>query len=179
MKDFPVERCYFLDESGVNLAMTTTYALAPKGERALGKKPAKKEENMTVIGAIGYDGFMSPLCLDGASDGSIFLTYLKEELIPKLSQGDILFMDNVSFHKVEGIEEVLKEKGIILEYLPPYSPDLNPIEECWSKIKAILRKFGARTKEELYQALNYALDAITLTDIQGWFGHAGYCVASS
>ena len=119
---------------------------------------------------------MAPLVLSGAVNGTVFYGYLEQCVVPQLKPGDILFMDNLPAHKVAGIESLIRNRESALIYLPPYSPDLNPIELAWSKIKTILRRLKARTFEDLLQALKQALCAITSQDIQNWFTHCGYAI---
>ncbi len=126
---------------------------------------------------IGLEGITAPLALSGPVNGTVFYGYLQQCVVPTLKPGDILFMDNLSAHKVAGIEELLRARGAHLIYLPPYSSDLNPIELAWSKIKTMLRRLKARTFSDLIEALKQALLAITSQDIQGWFAHCGYAIS--
>lgn len=168
------KRCKFIDESGVNLAMTRRYGRAPRGERARGSVPINYGSNLTIIGALGTSGLGAVMTVDGATDGDIFRVYVAKVLCPTLRRGDIVVMDNLGAHKVSGIREAIEERGGKLIYLPPYSPDFSPIERCWSKIKTILRSAGARTREALEGAIKKALSTITESDALAWFAHCGY-----
>jgi len=170
----PAERLVFLDESGCNAAMAREYARAPIGERAEDDKPSSYGDNVSIVGAMGLAGLRTLMTLNGAVDGDAFLGFVKQFLAPTLKPGDIVLMDNLSVHKQAGIREAIEAVGAQLRYLPPYSPDFNPIEKCWSKIKSILRTIGARTREALDEAIATAMKAITGEDAAGWFTHAGY-----
>lgn len=174
--EFLVRRLKFLDESGNNLALTRLFGRAVPGERVAEGVPQNRGENVTVLAALGLGGVSAPMTVNGAVDGEVFLAYVREVLCPTLCEGDIVVMDNLQAHKVAGVEEAITEKGARLEYLPPYSPDMNPIEKCWSKIKTYLRKVKARTREALEAALKEALLQITETDARAWFAHCGYPV---
>lgn len=169
-----LDRFKFIDESGVNLAMTRLYGRAPRGERARGSVPINYGSNLTIIGALGTGGLEAMMTVDGATDGEIFRVYVSEMLCPSLRPGDIVVMDNLRAHKVSGIREAIEGTGAKLIYLPPYSPDLSPIERCWSKIKTALRAIGARTRRALERAIKKALSTITESDALAWFAHCGY-----
>ena len=166
----------FLDESSVNLSFTRLYGRAAPGERVVDHTPQPAGCQTTTLAVIGLEGITAPLVLSGAVNGLVFYGYLQQCVVPTLKPGDILFMDNLTAHKVTGIEALIRAGGAELIYLPPYSPDLNPIELAWSKIKTILRRLKARTFSDLIEALKQALLAITPQDIQGWFGHCGYAI---
>ena len=118
------------------------------------------------------------MSFEGAVNGNIFRVFVEQVLAPTLCEGDVVLMDNLSSHKVNGIEEAIQSRGAQLLYLPPYSPDFSPIEECWSKVKAWLKKVEARTIEALYEAIEHAFDEVTKSDLVGWFRHCGYAVHS-
>ena len=173
--------------------MTRLYGRAPKGERVLGSVPRDHGPNVTIIGSIsleGVDAAMSFVRLlkryiiglrifgEGAVNGDIFRVFVEQVLAPTLCEGDVVLMDNLASHKVKGIEEAIQGRGAQLLYLPPYSPDFSPIEECWSKVKAWLKKVEARTIEALYEAIERAFDKVTRSDLAGWFQHCGYAVHS-
>lgn len=170
------ERLKFLDEAGSNLALTRLHGRAAPGERIAEGVPQNYGENVTMLAAIGVGGVQAPMTVNGAVDGVVFLSYVREVLCPTLSEGDIVVMDNLRAHKVAGVREAIEAAGARLEYLPPYSPDLNPIEKCWSKVKTFLRKAKARTREALEAALKQALLTITEADARAWFTHCGYPV---
>jgi transposase len=165
-------RLTFLDESGVNTAMTPTRAWAPRGERASGSAPTSWGST-TVIAAVGLDGVKAPLVFPGATDTTAFQSYVDEVLTPGLKPGDVVVFDNLKPHLAPGVKASIKRAGATVLRLPPYSSDYNPIEELWSKFKGQLRRLGARTKEDLYDAVGEALDHVTVQDIVGWFNHSG------
>lgn len=154
--------------------MARLYARAPKGERAYASAPVNKGQNVTVLGALSLDGIVEAMTIDGSADGQVVSTFIQDVLVPALRPGPIVIMDNLSAHKVDGIQDALEARGARLEYLPSYSPDFSPIEKCWSKVKAILRAKAARTRACLDQAITEALDMITAQDARGWFTHCGY-----
>ena len=154
--------------------MARNYARSEKGERAIDSKPFKKGKQVTVLGALSLEGIKGAMTIEGSTDGVVFLTYLEQILIPCLRPGNVIIMDNLTSHKVTGVQEIIESAGARLEYLPPYSPELSPIEEAWSKFKEILRSKAARTPEMLDIAVTYAIGAITPHDAKGWFGHCGY-----
>ena len=165
----------FLDEAGVNLGMTRRYARSEKGKRAYGQVPKNRGKNVTLVGALSWtNGFIAPMTWQGGTDGLTFRTYVEIALVPQLWEGACVVMDNFKSHHVEGIREAIEAAGAKLVYLPPYSPDFSPIENCWSKIKTILRTRAARTYDALNQAISDALDEITYNDIIGWFSHCCY-----
>lgn len=131
-------------------------------------------DNISLIGAIRLDGITTAMTIAGAVDGEAFVAFTERMLAPELRPGDVVVMDNLAAHKVKGVKEAIEAVGARLIYQPPYSPDLNPIEKCWSKVKHILRSIGARTKESLHQAMAQALDRVTLSDLLGWFNYCGY-----
>jgi transposase len=167
-------RCKFIDESGINLALARLYGRAPRGTRALGSVPVNYGANLTIIGALGSTGLEALMTVEGATDGDVFLVYVKRVLAPTLHAGDIVIMDNLGAHKVDGVKEAIEACGASVLYLPPYSPDLSPIERCWSKLKTALRAIGARTRRALNRALAHALATITESDALAWFAHCGY-----
>lgn len=169
-------RCKFIDESGFNLAMTPRYGWAEKGERAVGSVPINYGQNLTLIGALRLKGLEAPMTVEGATDGEVFRAYVEQGLCPTLAVGDVVIMDNLSAHKVSGIREAIERRGAEVVYLPPYSPDLNPIEPCWSKLKSAVRRVGARTREGLEEAIAQVIETISAADAQAWFTHYGYPV---
>lgn len=164
----------FLDETGVNIAMARRYARAPKGKRVQTSAPVNKGKNVTVLGALSPEGILAAMTIEGSTDTAVFLAFVQTVLVPVLRPGQIVIMDNLSSHKVNGIKEAIESAQATLEYLPSYSPDLSPIEKCWSKFKEFLRAKAARTRELLDKAITEALDIITPQDAQGWFAHCGY-----
>lgn len=174
---FEVGHYIFLDEMGSNLGLTRRYGRAAPGERVRDEVPGDRGGNISTIGAIGVDGIRTGLSVPGAIDGETMLFFVEELLVPTLNRGDIVLMDNASIHKLDDIEDALEAAGAGLLFLPPYSPDLNPIEHGWSKVKARLRALKARTGPALLDALVTAFAAITPQDLQGWFRHCGYQIA--
>ena len=163
----------FVDEAGSQLGMTRLHARAPRGQRAHGTQIRNRGTNLTTIGALSLTGMQASLLFGGGTDKQAFLTFVQEVLVPTLTPGQIVVLDNLGAHRAKGVEKAVEGAGCQLVYTPPYSPDLNPIEECWSKVKAILRTLGARTKEALSEAIGQAFALLTPSDIQGWFRHAG------
>jgi transposase len=173
-KDLDPEKMVFVDETASNTALTRMYGRAPKGKRANGKVPRNKGKNMTVIASLSPSGMGETLILEGAANGEMFTLYLEKVLMPSLHPGQIVIMDNASIHEGEKVRQAIEAKGCHLLFLPPYSPDFSPIEEAFSKFKAILRRIGARTPQELQEAIIHALQEITAHDAHGWFRHCGY-----
>ena len=176
VQDLDVGRLKFVDESGVNLAMTRRFGRATPGQRVVDSVPDNYGANETLLAALGLDGLDAPWVVDGASNGDIFHCWVSKVLCPTLQPGDIVLWDNLSAHKVIGVEALLVARGARLLRLSPYSPDFNPIEQGWSKIKTFLRRAKARTVEALIEAIKEALDSVTTADIRGWFAHCGYPV---
>lgn len=164
----------FVDESGFHLAMTPSYARAPRGERAYGQVPRNRGKNTSFLAALSLNGLQAPMTLQGSLDGIAFETYPEQVLAPTLTPGQIIVLDNHRIHKGDRVAELLASKGCSLLFLPPDSPDLNPIEEALSKIKTFVKACQARARDALDQAIAAALKTITLQDILGWFGHSGY-----
>jgi transposase len=169
----------FIDESGSNQAMARGYGRAPRGRRAPGAKPVQRGRHVTMVGALGLVGVVAAMMLEGFMDGAAFRAFVQEVLAPQLRPGQVVVLDNLKAHKMAGVREAIEARGARLLYLPPYSPDFSPIEECWSKLKALLRTKAARTLEHLWQAITEAFAAITSEEAQGWFTHAGYRVQSN
>jgi transposase len=171
-----LEHLKFIDESGVNLAMTRIYGRASRGERVVGAVPQNYGANVTMIAALSLQGIEAVMTIDGATDAEVFRAYVEQVLCPTLVPGDIVVMDNLRAHKVAGIRERITARGAQLTYLPPYSPDLSPIEPCWSKLKTLLRAAQARTREALDTAIQQALAAVVPSDARSWFRHCGYAL---
>jgi transposase len=172
------ERLIFVDEAGVNTAMTHRFARAPRGERAHDSAPRNYGEQTLLISALGLErGLLATMTVQGAVDTLCFDAYVARVLGPRLRRGDVVVLDNLGAHKASCLEQVAEERGAQVRWLPPYSPDYSPIENCWSKIKTALRAAKARTPDELEKALVKAIELVTKADIQGWFIHCGYSVA--
>ena len=164
----------FVDESGFNVAMTLPYAYAPRGQRAVGRVPKNRGENTSLVAAISLDeGVGDAMTLTGAVDGVAFLAYLEQVIAPKLRPGQIVVMDQLGVHRKPEVREAIEARGCELVLLPGYSPDFNPIELAFSKIKAFVKAVGARTRGALDSAIAAALSTVSLGDVLGWFEHAG------
>lgn len=170
------QKLIFVDETGTNLGMVRTYGRAPIGKRVVGDKPRNPGSNISLVGALGIKGVTAVMLLKGAIDGEAFKAFVKQALAPTLKPGDIVLMDNLNIHKVAGIEKIIKGKKATLRYLPSYSPDFSPIENCWSKVKEFLRSTAARTEYDLQEGVKNALNKVTETDVKGWFKHCGYSI---
>jgi transposase len=160
--------------AAVNLA--PLYGRSPTGERVYGAKPTGPGKRVSTIGALGPGGLKTALCFEGTLTGAVFLQFLDEFLVPVLKPGQVVLLDNAKAHKVEGVRERIEGAGARVLYLPPYSPDLNPIEMAWSKVKQFLRKAQARTVEALYEAIAQALQTLSPNDAKGFFKHVGFCI---
>jgi transposase len=156
--------------------MTRLYGRAPRGERVIGAVPQNYGANVTMLAALGSQGVEAVMTIDGATDAEVFRVSVEQVLRPTLRPGDIVIMDNLRAHKAAGIGEAIEQTGARRQYLPPYSPDLSPIERCWSKLKPALRTAKARTPEALEHAIAQALATMTAADAQRWFRHCGYTV---
>lgn len=168
-------RCFrFIDESGAKTNMVRTRGRCPKGRRLLSSAPAGHWNTTTMIAAIGLDGVHAPFALDGGIDGDTFLVYVEKILLPTLQGGEIVVLDNLASHKLPRVAALIESTGAEVWYLPPYSPDFNPIENMWSKVKQILRSIAARTFDGLVDAIRTALDRVATSDLLGWFNHCGY-----
>ena len=174
MKEIDPARLVFVDECGTNITLTRLYARAPRGERAFGKAPRNWDRNLTLIASMSAEGMGQSMSVEGATDGAAFEAYLKHFLVPTLKEGQVVVMDNLQAHKSRRVRELIESAGASVLFLPPYSPDFSPIEEAFSKIKAILRSIEARTQETLVEAIGQALDAVSQGDALGWFSHCGY-----
>jgi len=168
------EKFVFVDECSTNISLAPIYARAPRGERARGKAPKNWGKNVSLLCAIDSEGVKSSMSVEGAVDSKAFESYIEYFLAPRLERGQIVVMDNLSSHKSKRVQQLLEDAGCELLFLPPYSPDMNPIEEAFSKLKSILRKVQARTKEALVEATGRALEEITPEDIHGFYTDCGY-----
>lgn len=169
-----LEKLVFIDESGAKTNMTRLYGRAKQGQRAVDDTPSGHWCTTTMISSMRLDGSTACMVVDGATTTDIFKAYVQHILLPTLSAGDIVVLDNLSAHKNQAIRELIESAGAELWFLPAYSPDLNPIEKMWSKIKAILRTLKARTEEALISAIAKALEQVTASDAKGWFKSCGY-----
>lgn len=167
-------RFVFVDEMGTNTSLCVLYGWARRGHRAYFRVPRNWGANVTLVSSMTHSGMGPSLAVEGPTTREVFETYLEKVLAPELLAGQIVVMDNLSSHKGTRVRELIEGRGCELLYLPPYSPDLNPIEEAFAKIKALLRRVGARTREALIEALGQALDEVTASDALGFFEHRGY-----
>jgi transposase len=178
MRAVAAEDLVFLDGTAVTVAMTRLWSRAPKGERAHGRAPKNWHKSVSAIGALGRAGLLAAMSIQGSVDGRVFEVYLREVLLPTLWRGAVVAMDNLSVHKPKWVGDLVESAGAKLVCLPSYSPDYNPIENCWSKLKEYLRSCGARTYERLDEALSRGVEMISNRDAEGWFEHRGYCITS-
>jgi transposase len=175
-KGIDPRRFRFIDESGAKTNMVRTRGRCAKGRRLLSSAPAGHWNTTTMIAAIGLEGVHAPFALDGGIDGDAFLIYVEKILLPTLQGGEIVVLDNLSSHKLPRVAELIESAGAEVWYLPPYSPDFNPIENMWSKVKQILRSIAARTFDGLVDAIRSALERVAASDLLGWFNHCGYTI---
>jgi transposase len=172
--DGDIRRLLFLDETGANTSMVRTYGRSARGDRCVGSAPGGHWLITTGIAAIRLDGLTAAATMTHAMDGDSFLVYVTHALVPILRPGDVVVMDNLPGHKLVKVRELIEAAGAKLLYLPPYSPDFNPIEMIWSKVKRLLRSIAARTIDTLGDAFETAFTAVTLSDIRNCFEHCGY-----
>jgi transposase len=165
----------FIDEAGVNLAMVRLRARSPKGQRAVGQRLQKRGQNVSMLGAIGVAEVIAHMPMLGAVDGLLFEAFIAQKLVPKLWKGACVILDNCSIHKGDPVVELIQQAGATVIFLPPYSPEFSPIENCWSKIKNLLRSLSARTYQDLVKAIEQAFTQVSSDDLQGWFTHCCYC----
>lgn len=172
-----IRRLKFIDEIGANLGLTRLFGRAAPGERVVDASPGHSGPHYTMVAALGWQAIDAPWVLKGAMDGTAFEAYVEHVLAPTLRRGDIVVLDNLSAHKGQRIRQLIEARGAHLEFLPPYSPDLNPIELCWSKIKTALRAAKARTLDALLDAVADGLRSVLRSDIHAWFAHCGYAIS--
>jgi transposase len=168
------ERLVFVDEMGAHTSLAPLYGYSRKGERVHLQVPRNRGSNTTLLASMSIGGMGETMAVDGSTDQEVFETYVEKALGPTLKAGQVVIMDNLSAHKPARVRELIESRGCELIYLPAYSPDFNPIEEAFSKIKSIVRRAGARTKDALIDVLSEALSAISVQDARGYFEHAGY-----
>lgn len=168
------EKVIFLDETWAKTNMTRTYGRSSIGTRVIEKTPCGRWETTTFLGALRAGGFIAPLTVAGAINGALFRAWVEQHLAPLLEPGDIVVMDNLSSHKVTGVREAIEGAGAELRYLPPYSPDLNPIELAFSKLKKLLRDGAERTIDKLWELCGRILDEFTEHECRNYFKHCGY-----
>ena len=173
-QSIPPEKAVFIDETWAKTCMTRTYGRSLIGTRLIEKVPSGRWETTTFLGAMRAEGFIAPLTVEGAINGALFLSWVRKELAPALRPGDIVVMDNLSSHKVAGIREAIEAVGAEVRYLPPYSPDLNPIELAFAKFKKLLRDGARRTVDKLWELCGALLDEFTEQECRNYFKHCGY-----
>ena len=166
----------FVDESGANTKMARLYGRSPMGQRLVAGLPYGHYQTSTLIAGVRLSGPCAPWLFEGAMDGEMFLAWARVGLVATLRRGDVVILDNLATHKVAGVRQTIEGVGARLEYLPPYSPDFNPIENLWSKVKQILRSRAPRTAEQLLRATATAFAAISTADCRGFFLHAHYAI---
>lgn len=166
-------RLVFVDEMGSNTALAPLFAWARRVERAYAKAPRNRGKNTTLLASMSAEGMGACLAVAGSATKAVFESYVERVLAPSLFAGQVVVMDNLSAHKGERVRELVEARGCEVLFLPPYSPDLNPIEEAFSKVKGLLRRAGARTREALLEAMGRALDAVTARDARGFLGASG------
>jgi transposase len=167
-------RLVFVDEMGTHTSLAPLYAYAPVGERAFFEIPRNRGKNTTLLTSLHQEGIGPSMAVEGATTARVFETYVKRLLAPALREGQVVVMDNLGAHRPKRVRELIEQRGCQLIYLPPYSPEFNPIEEAFAKVKHILRKIGARTKDDLIEAIGCALAAVSAEDVRGFFTHCGY-----
>jgi transposase len=168
------ERLVFVDECGTHTSLSPIYGYAPRGERLYLAVPRTRGKNTTLLSSMSLEGMGPSLTVEGATTAVVFEAYVEQVLAPSLKEGQVVVMDNLRAHRPKRVRELIEGRGCELVYLPAYSPDYNPIEEAFAKIKNLLRKAVARSKEALVEAIGAALSAISAEDIRGYFQHAGY-----
>jgi transposase len=173
-EEIDAERIVFVDEMGSNTSLRPLYAWSPKGKRAFGSAPRNWGKNVTLLASITLEGLGECLAVEGPTTREVFEAYLERVLAPTLRPGRVVVVDNLSAHKGGRVKEIVEGRGCQLLYLPPYSPDFNPIEQAFSKIKGLLRRAEARTREALIEAMGRALSALSAMDARAFFDHCGY-----
>ena len=178
MLGFDPSRLVFIDETWTKTNMTRLYARAPRGQRIVDRVPHGHWKTTTFLAALRANELTAPMVVDGSINGPIFHAYVHQVLVPTLKPGDIVIMDNLSSHKVAGVREAIEAAGATVVYLPPYSPDFNPIEQVFAKLKALLRRYGERTVDALWNRIGSLLDRFTPDECRNYLRHCGYRVHS-
>jgi transposase len=169
-----VRRLVFLDETWTKTNMARLYGRSPRGERVIGRVPHGHWQTTTFLAGLRHDRIVAPMVLDGAIDGATFLAWVEQFLAPTLDAGDIVVADNLASHKVAGVREAIAARGAGMMLLPSYSPDLNPIEQLFAKLKTLIRAVAPRSRDALFQAIGYALDQVSPDECANYLAHAGY-----
>jgi transposase len=178
MIGLPIERLVFIDETWTKTNFTRLRGRARRGQRVVEKVPHGHWKTTTFVAALRSTGLTAPLVVDGAIDGPLFLAYVQQQLAPTLRPGDVVILDNLSSHKVSGVQQAIEARGAQVVYLPPYSPDLNPIEQVFAKLKSLVRSAKQRTVDGLWQLLGQSLDRFPPHECQNYFRHCGYATKS-
>ena len=177
VRQIPVKDLVFLDETGITTSMTRLYARAPRGQRALSRAPAGRYERLTLLGAISIEGLTALMSIPAFTNEAVFRAFVDQVLVPELKPGQVVVLDNLPAHKHPKVKEAIEAAGCRVLLLPRYSPEFNPLEPCWSKMKNHLRSRAARTLESLQAVVGEAMSDISLSDAHGWFTHCGYSPA--
>lgn len=172
-----MEDLVFIDESGITTNMVRRFARALGGCRAIGRAPAGRYEKLTLLGAIAMTGLLALMTIPASTDSAVFLAFIQQVLVPELRPGQVVVFDNLAPHKQPAVRAAIEGAGCRVIFLPPYTPEWNPIEPCWSKMKEFLRSRAANTRDALEAAVADAIETITAQDARGWFRHCGYAVA--
>lgn len=173
-QNLPLAKLYFVDESGVKVGMARTHARTLRGTRAVDRQPKKKGENITIVGAMGLVGMVAAMVLKGGMKKPNFIDFMRDQLLPRIPRGGIVVLDNLRSHHAKEVIALSAAHGVRLVFTPPYSPEYNPIEKAWSKLKAWLRKARTRTFDALVAATQSGIERITRQDVLGWSKHSGY-----
>jgi transposase len=173
-REIDADQLVFVDEMGANISLAPLYGWSKRGERAFVRVPRNWGKNITLLASMSLEGMGECLAVEGSTTTAVFEAYLEEVLVPSLRAGQVVVMDNLSAHKSSRVRELIQSSGCELIYLPPYSPDFNPIEEAFAKLKALLRKAEARSREVLIEAMGQALGMLTARDARNFFEHRGY-----
>jgi transposase len=172
-------RLVFVDESGFRLGTPPRYGWAPRGQKSMGKHVCGRWENITLIGGVALDGFRGFMTINAATDRDVFLAFVEQQLAPSLRPGDIVVMDNLAAHKRPEVVAAIRRVGASVLFLPPYSPEFNPIERLWAKLKDFVRRCHTANRDAFDIAVRAAMDAISTDDIRGWTAFAGYALNDS
>ena len=170
------DRLVFVDESGTNIGMTPRYGRAPRGARASGRAPRNTGKNTTLLAALMPEGVHAAMVVEGATDTAVMTAFVAQVLVPRLTPGQVVVWDNLSVHKASRLAAMIEACGCTVLFLPPYSPDFNPIELAFAKLKTALRQLEARTLDALWQAIGRLLATITTADVRGWYRHCGFAL---
>lgn len=176
LKKLPARKFIFVDEFGTNLGMTRGYARSLRGERAVGAVPASPDPNITLVMGLSSEGVVAPFAFEGAMNGDAFTAYVKTQLVPMLKPGDIVFADGLGAHRVRAARDAIEACGAEFSLLPPYSPDLTPVEKCGAKVKDVIRGMDPRSVAAVIDAMGEGIGSVTVADARAWFKWCGYCI---